>query len=74
MNEIIWLIIMAFQNDNFIRVLLFMICILRWKSDRDYLSVLFQEKAPQYFSVLFNAKFEYIEHNKQIIFSDFVMS
>ena len=71
MNEIIWLIIMAFQNDNFIRVLLFMICILRWKSDRDYLSVLFQEKAPQYFSVLFNAKFEYIEHNKQIIFFRF---
>lgn len=65
MNEIIWLIIMAFQNDNFIRVLLFMICILRWKSDRDYLSVLLQEKVPQYFSVQFNAKSEYIEHNEQ---------
>ena len=24
--------IMAFQNDNFILVLLFMICILRWKN------------------------------------------
>ena len=44
MNEIIWLIIMAFQNDNFIRVLLFMICILRWKSDRDYIWVYYFKK------------------------------